>query len=433
LRGALCDEDNLHCDYRTFVRLGFNRGVIAKKLVETIPDPPIITSATRGNGSVTIYFSPPVKTGNAIITSYIAKSTPGNFTTTVSASPATVNGLTNGTAYTFTVVAVNKIGSSAPSVASSSITPATVPGSPTSVTATPYDHRAVVTWNAPSNNGGSAITGYVIATTPDDVDDVVVAADQSTALVTGLRNGTTYTFTVSAVNAVGNSNYSTPSSGVVPRAGLAGSLRFNPSDNAYLGLTPGFSFGNYAFSIELWFYSFNDITGTAILGAGSNNGQLSLVFPDDTHVGISYNRDANHTYTVGQIVQNSWNHLAICRNTSSIETVFLNGVKASDCQLSGVSQSARQQQDITNYTGTTNLVGKGYLGAFGGYITNMRIVIGGTAYDPTAASIPIPSAPLTAIANTKYLMLGTSVTYDTVIIQNVQNNRVTQTGAYVPF
>jgi chitodextrinase len=434
LRGALCDEDNFHCDYRSFVRLGFNRGIVTTKLIETVPDPPIISRTTRGNGSVTIYFSPPVKNGNAIITSYIVTSTPGNFTTTVSASPATVNGLTNGTAYTFTVVAVNKIGNSSPSAASASTTPATVPDAPTSVAATPYDHRAVVTWTAPSNNGGSAITRYVIAANPDDVDDVTVAADQSTALVTGLRNGTTYTFTVSAVNAVGNSNYSSPSSGVIPRSGLAGSLRFNSTDNTYLSLVPGFIFGNYAFSIEFWFYSIYDVTNCGIIGQRYG---LSLFFADDTHIAVAANSNsADRAYTVARIMPYTWNHLALCRNATtsgSIETVFLNGEKASDCQLSGVSQNAQQQQDLTVYAGTETLIGKAFSGGFDGYITNMRVVVDATAYDPTATDIPLPSAPLSGVQKTKYLMLGNSVTTDTVVIQNVTNHFVTQTGAYVPF
>src|ERR1019366_7997496 len=77
-----------------------------------------------------------------------------------SASSLTVTGLTNGTAYTFTVTATNAAGSSLASSASAAVTPLTVPGAPTAVTATPGNAQAVVSWVAPSSSGGSAITGY---------------------------------------------------------------------------------------------------------------------------------------------------------------------------------------------------------------------------------------------------------------------------------
>ena len=77
----------------------------------------------------------------------------------------TVTGLTNGTAYTFTVAAINSVGTGPASAASNSVTPApvvTVPGAPTIGTATAGNASATVTWTAPASNGGSAITGYVI-------------------------------------------------------------------------------------------------------------------------------------------------------------------------------------------------------------------------------------------------------------------------------
>ena len=78
----------------------------------------------------------------------------------------TVTGLTNGTAYTFTVAAINSVGTGPASAASNSVTPTdprhTVPGAPTIGTATAGNASATVTWTAPASNGGSAITGYVI-------------------------------------------------------------------------------------------------------------------------------------------------------------------------------------------------------------------------------------------------------------------------------
>ena len=86
--------------------------------------------------------------------------TPQTFAST--ATTQTVTGLTNGTAYTFKVAAINGVGTGAQSGASNSVTPATIPGAPTIGTATRGNASVVVNWTAPASNGGSAITGYVV-------------------------------------------------------------------------------------------------------------------------------------------------------------------------------------------------------------------------------------------------------------------------------
>ena len=71
--------------------------------------------------------------------------------------PITVTGLTNGTAYSFTVTATNGVGTGTASSVSNSVTPATLPGAPTIGTATAGNAQATVTFTAPASNGGSAI------------------------------------------------------------------------------------------------------------------------------------------------------------------------------------------------------------------------------------------------------------------------------------
>jgi hypothetical protein len=92
----------------------------------TVPDAPTGVSATAGNTQATVSFTAPVSNGGAAITGYTVTSNPGGFTATGSSSPLTVTGLTNGTAYTFTVVATNSVGDSTPSAASSAVTPSSV-------------------------------------------------------------------------------------------------------------------------------------------------------------------------------------------------------------------------------------------------------------------------------------------------------------------
>ena len=91
-----------------------------------VPGAPTIGTATAGNTTASVTFTAPAYAGYpAVITGYTVTSSPGGFTGTGSASPITVSGLSNGTAYTFTVTATNATGTGAPSAASNSVTPVT--------------------------------------------------------------------------------------------------------------------------------------------------------------------------------------------------------------------------------------------------------------------------------------------------------------------
>jgi uncharacterized protein (TIGR02145 family) len=79
--------------------------------------------ATAGNAQASVAFTAPVSTGGSAITGYTVTSSPGSFTATGASSPLVVTGLTNGTAYTFTVVATNAAGGSVASTASAAVTP----------------------------------------------------------------------------------------------------------------------------------------------------------------------------------------------------------------------------------------------------------------------------------------------------------------------
>jgi hypothetical protein len=89
----------------------------------TSPGAPTIGTATAGDTSASVTFTAPANTGSAAITSYTVTSNPGGLTGTGASSPVTVSGLTNGTAYTFTVTATNAAGTGPASAASNSVTP----------------------------------------------------------------------------------------------------------------------------------------------------------------------------------------------------------------------------------------------------------------------------------------------------------------------
>lgn len=185
----------------------------------TVPGSPSITSATAGNASATVSFNAPTSDGGSAITSYTVSCTPSGGSTTShsgSGSPITVTGLTNGTTYSCAVTANNAVGASVASPPSS-VTPATVPDAPTQVVATSSNAAASVMFTAPANNGGSAITGYTATCTSTGAATKTGTATASPITVSGLSNGTVYSCTVVATNAIGSSVASSAAS-VTPTA-----------------------------------------------------------------------------------------------------------------------------------------------------------------------------------------------------------------------
>ena len=185
--------------------------------VATVPDAPTGVSATAGNAQASIGFTAPARNGGATITGYTATSSPSGASATGAGSPLVITGLTNGTAYTFTVTATNSVGTGVASSSSLAVTPATVPDAPTGVSVTAGNAQASVGFTIPSNNGGATITGYTATASPGGASATGLG---SPLVVTGLTNGTAYTFTVSAANSVGNGSASSASTAVTPMAAV---------------------------------------------------------------------------------------------------------------------------------------------------------------------------------------------------------------------
>ncbi|MBO9599495.1 MAG: S-layer homology domain-containing protein, partial [Cohnella sp.] len=150
----------------------------------------------------------------------VTSGTYGTEVTTVSGSvySYTVTGLTNGMAYYFVVKATQ---SGVDSAASNerTATPFTVPPAPTNVTAVAGNGQATITFTAPTDNGGSAITGYEVTASSGGRSATGTA---SPITITGLTNGTSYTFTVKAINGAGSSISSAESNSVVPVSSSGG-------------------------------------------------------------------------------------------------------------------------------------------------------------------------------------------------------------------
>jgi hypothetical protein len=171
------------------------------------PSPPTGVSAVTGNGSASVSFTPGATGGEPFVL-YIAQcnSSDGGATSQalVGGSPGTVNGLTNGKTYTCKVQAGHALGTSAFSTPSGGFVVG-VPGPTGAPTALPGSGQANLSWAAPSTNNGSAVTGYVVTPYRGTTAQAprTFASTATSQAITGLANGSTYSFTVAAVNARG--------------------------------------------------------------------------------------------------------------------------------------------------------------------------------------------------------------------------------------
>lgn len=190
------------------------------------PTQPPQPHAVRADGAATITWSAPDAQGCAINGYTIRASSGQSISAGGGATSATFSGLSNGTSYTFTVVATNEVGPSVASPPSNAVVPAGLPPA-TSITAARPDVRKVaVQWSASSANGGldfhyelqaNGSTTY----TGGDTSYTFAAADS-----------TTYNFRVRACNDVGCSAWSAAKSATTPGVPNAPNVSADGRDHA---------------------------------------------------------------------------------------------------------------------------------------------------------------------------------------------------------
>jgi subtilase family serine protease len=204
---------------------------VATQGAGTPPGAPSNLVATAGNAQVSLTWS--AGTGATGYNIKRATVSGGPYTTvgTSTTTSFTNSGLTNGTTYYYVVTSTNTAGESGNSNQASATPNVSVPSAPTNLVATAGNAQVSLTWT-----GSSGATSYNVkdATTSGGPYTTVGSTSSTSLTVSGLTNGTTYFFVVTAVNGAGESGNSNQAS-AAPSGGGGG---------AQLLLNPGFESGN---------------------------------------------------------------------------------------------------------------------------------------------------------------------------------------------
>ena len=194
---------------------GFGAAATLQATPAVPPGAPQNPTATPGNARLQVAWTAPADNGGAAITNYrlrwklasAAAFAPGDTRTVGAVTSATITGLTNGSRYDVEIAAKNSAGFGA--VATAQGTPRTTPGGLSATAVTPENAKLEISWSAPRNNGGAAITGYRVrwrlASAPAfaPADTRTTGALDTFATITGLTNGSRYNVEIVARNAAG--------------------------------------------------------------------------------------------------------------------------------------------------------------------------------------------------------------------------------------
>ncbi|MEI6051219.1 MAG: fibronectin type III domain-containing protein, partial [Opitutaceae bacterium] len=201
----------------------------------TLPGRPTNTKAafnTGASGTIFVSFSTPVNNGGTAITNYEVTaqvadgSTIETVTTTGASSPISVTGLTNARPYIFTVRANNGSRGAASDVSNWEY-PSTPPAAPTNVVAVAANGSATLSFTPPATIGGGYIQYYNVYITGGTYNRTYfnkIFYIGTPVVVTGLTNGTAYTFKMTATNFPGGqtSPDSAASNSITPVSTVAG-------------------------------------------------------------------------------------------------------------------------------------------------------------------------------------------------------------------
>lgn len=178
--------------------------VQAYGVAPSAPQPPTNVTGGARDRAIEVRWDPPTDSGDLAIAGYDVLTSPGGQITSTTGNSVVVQGLTNGTPYTFQVRTKTAAGTSQYSAPSPAIKPAVPqpPGAPFITDTLGRDSEAVITWSAPEG-AVDQVVSYKLTTVPA-TPAVTVAGDVRTATLPGLTNGQLYNVVVTATNANGS-------------------------------------------------------------------------------------------------------------------------------------------------------------------------------------------------------------------------------------
>lgn len=205
-------------------------------------------------------------------------------------SPVTISGLTNGQDYTAVIRSKNQAGYSASSN-SVAFKPMSVPSAPVINSVAYGNHSAVLDFTANVTSGNSPILGYKLSTNGGAF--VSIGMISSPYTVTGLVNGTTYSFQLKAVSSIGDSPSSVSSSYVVPHR-VPDAPVISVIDNV-LQATVSFVAGASNGGSELLSYTYSYDNGDGVTLLAPQDQTYSLVLGETHTFSVYATNDAGNS------------------------------------------------------------------------------------------------------------------------------------------
>ena len=159
-----------------------------------------------------------------------------------------------------------------------------------------------------------------------------------------------------------------------------------------------YNLGTADWTIECWVYFTNRSVFNGVFQLGQDVGALSAMLYTDGKLKLLENDQAVVFESNTTFVANTWYHIAFTNNDSTnTQKLYVNGVQESNTGSKSTAYSYVNKQVFIG--------GRWFSNAFqrpmSGYISNFRIVGGSEVY---TGNFTVPSAPLTAVTNTKLLL-----------------------------
>jgi hypothetical protein len=213
------------------------------------------------------------------------------------------------------------------------------------------------------------------------------------------RDASTNNFTITRNGDVSVQRFSPFSPTAAYAAGTIGGSGYfdGTGDNLSISSATGlcdFAAGQ-AFTFQVWLYRLG--TGSMLFIQGGAN--TFQVFVGSSTGGWGYGKAgvADVLTGAGAAPIGAWSHCTICRDTSNRSRIWVNGVSVASSTSDTYSYNT-----AATYIGSNNTSNSSFVQ---GYLSDLRILKGQALYDPTSsANIDVPTAPLSAVTNTSFLL-----------------------------